>query len=433
MRDYALRSLLIFSCIIAAIVYIGTLTHLYDVSTIAIVIVTFLFVLHTLAPSFAIFNAINAYKRGDNEAALQICHKLMVDHPRYHFPLITASAVYLAQAQAQKAKELCDRAIELAPKSYKCWINRSIAQGSLGQAEAAFSDANRAVELAPKASAAWSQRSYLHVQLWNLDSAVSDATQAICLGKANYSAFLYRGFAELVRCRYDRARADAQAVASLGCIAESLFLQAQINVKTNHLDQALQEFDQIIELAKTPSRLSDTAKVLGMRARAYASRGEVERAIEDCTRALEIDPNQFLALENRTYAYCIAKNFDKAMFDISALAAMPLLPYQKAYMYRQRARFNLAQGKIIEALDDANQSLALSYEYAPLRTTRGVILTRLNRHEEALTDLNKALEFDHYDAEAYWFRHELFDAMGDYQSAKEDKKIAEDYDYKPYL
>ena len=387
MHDHALHSLLIFSCIIAAIVYIGTLTHLYDVSTIAIVIV------HTLAPSFAIFKAFYAYKRGDNEAALQICHKLMVDHPRYHFPLITASAVYLAQGQAQKAKELCDRAIELAPKSYKCWINRSIARGSLGQAEAAFSDASRAVELAPKASAAWSQRSYLHVQLWNHDSAVSDATQAICLGKANYSAFLYRGFAELVRCRYDRARADAQAVASLGCIAESLFLQAQINMKTNHLDQALQEFDQIIELAKTPSRLSNTAKVLGMRARAYASRREVERAIEDCTRALEIDPHQFLALENRTYAYCIAKNFEQAIEDISALAAMPLLPYQKAYMYRQGARFNLAQGKIIEALDDANQSLALSYEYAPLRTTRGVILTRLNRHEEALTDSPRNLRF----------------------------------------
>ncbi len=64
-------------------------------------------------------------------------------------------------------------------------------------------------------------------------------------------------------------------------------------------------------------------------------------------------------------------------------------------------------------------------------STLGLLYTRKEECEKALEFLNNAIEIDPFHAEAYWFRHEAYEAKGDYAKSRDEQKIASDFQYKP--
>ncbi len=49
------------------------------------------------------------------------------------------------------------------------------------------------------------------------------------------------------------------------------------------------------------------------------------------------------------------------------------------------------------------------------------------------TFLDKAISINKYYSEAYWFRSQLNEKLGQTEAAQADRKIAEDFHYIPYL
>ncbi|MGC8940987.1 MAG: tetratricopeptide repeat protein, partial [Candidatus Nanoarchaeia archaeon] len=96
--------------------------------------------------------------------------------------------------------------------------------------------------------------------------------------------------------------------------------------------------------------------LLSNRGVAYADKGELDKAIQDFNKALELDPNFVEAYNNRGIAYAYKGEFDKAMQDWNK--ALELDPkYANAYYNRGIAYAN--KGEFNKAMQDLNKAREL--------------------------------------------------------------------------
>lgn len=208
--------------------------------------------------------------------------------------------------------------------------------------------------------------------------------------------------------------------------------RSMANLQLNNLSASLEDIDQAISM--TPK--SDKAMLshfLASRANVNARRGDADSALNDCNESLKLQPNSLFALLTRAHCYCLAKRYDEAIADLEKACPPSSPPLIRGYALTSRARVFMSQGNIEAALADANDSIVCCPDVAPLIATRGLILTRAKQFDAAMADLNKAIELDSYLAEAYWFRHELYEAIGKPAEAESDKQIATKFQYHPYL
>ena len=111
--------------------------------------------------------------------------------------------------------------------------------------------------------------------------------------------------------------------------------------------------------------------------------GDLAGAMEDYSRALELDPGYTLAYTNRAVA-------------------------------RQRL------GDFEGALQDLDRSIALDPDDSSAFANRGVVQIRLGQPERALADFTRAIELDPSNAAAYANRGTLRSNLGDYRAALAD-------------
>ncbi len=208
--------------------------------------------------------------------------------------------------------------------------------------------------------------------------------------------------------------------------------RSMANLQLNDLSASLEDIERAIKL--TPkSNKATLSHFLASRANVYARRGEADAAIDDCNESLQLEPSSLFALLTRAHCYCLAKRYDDAIADLEKACPPSSPTLIRGYALTSRARVFLSQGNIEAALADATDSIVCCPDVAPLIATRGLILTRAKQFDAAMADLNNAIELDSYLAEAYWFRHELYEAMGKQAEAESDKQIATKYHYHPYL
>ena len=167
-------------------------------------------------------------------------------------------------AQAQDAKAYLDRGIEKAKQ---------------GDLDGALSELNEAIRLDPQSAFAYYNRGVIWGARQNLDRAISEYDQAIKFEPKYAVAYVNRGLAWHNKGNSDRALAD---------------------------------FDKAIALKPEP----------GIGALAYLNRGlvkvntDVDTAIADYSRAIELNPNIAQAYSNRGEAYRLKRDFDRATGDL---------------------------------------------------------------------------------------------------------------------
>ncbi|HEX6996798.1 MAG TPA: tetratricopeptide repeat protein [Gammaproteobacteria bacterium] len=69
-------------------------------------------------------------------------------------------------------------------------------------------------------------------------------------------------------------------------------------------------------------RRNDKAAGLSNLCAAHAAKGEPDRAIEYCSESLAIDPNNWRAYSNRSYAYYLKGMFEEAKSDLDVAASI---------------------------------------------------------------------------------------------------------------
>ncbi len=184
-----------------------------------------------------------------------------------------------------------------------------------------------------------------------------------------------------------------------------------------------EDFDSIKEAL---SNIEDEVKKISLfydSARQREENGDLEGAIKDYSKAIELSPDSQYILNSRGVAKYKNGDARGAIKDYTtALGIAPRDPL--ILMNRARAKDEIGDSR--GAINDVDKALEIN-PYDPLAYLyRGIFKGELKDFRSALIDFNKALEIDPDNAVAYFFRGITKKVLQDLKGACEDwKKAAE--------
>ena len=205
--------------------------------------------------------------------------------------------------------------------------------------------------------------------------------------------------------------------------AQALMLEAMCRYCSNDSKSALALLDRSLTLVPH-------SEGFRWRGQIKASKGLYVEAIEDYSKAIELDPKSSRAFANRGIAKQAKGILDKAMEDYSK--AIELDP-KSALAYTNRGNGHWAQGLLKEAIADYSKAIGIDPSYASAFHNRGMTMQGQGLHEEAIADFTKAIDLGLKAPWAYFNRGNshllkghLDEAIADYKSATEkDPKYAQ--------
>jgi len=183
----------------------------------------------------------------------------------------------------------------------------------------------------------------------------------------------------------------------------------------NKYEQAIEDFSKAIEL--NPA----LAVAYYDRGNAYADLNKYERAIKDYEKAIELNPDFAEAYNNRGNAYMELNKYEQAIKDYDK--AIELNPNEAvAYYNRGVAYANLNEHE--RAIEDFSKAIELNPDFAEAYNNRGVAYAELNKYEQAIEDFSKAIELNPALAKAYSNRGIAYSEIHRYEESARDLKKA---------
>lgn len=188
---------------------------------------------------------------------------------------------------------------------------------------------------------------------------------------------------------------------------------------------------------QTPKSAPRSAAGYLSRGDARWRKGNLDGAIADYTKAIELDPKLAIAYFDRGAVRQHKDDLEGAIADYSeAIELSPNLA--DAYLYRGILLSD--KGSLDSAFVDFNKVIELNPRSAPAYNHRGVARTRKGDLDGAIADYNKALALDPGDADAYYNRGNVRNGRGEWGGAiadltqviKIDPRIAEAYNYRAW-
>jgi len=145
--------------------------------------------------------------------------------------------------------------------------------------------------------------------------------------------------------------------------------------------------------------------------------GDIPRALEDFSRAIELNPDYAAALYARGNVYGMTGDLDDAIDDYSrAISADPAF---KEALLGRAAAFD-ARGQTGNALDDYTRAIALDPDDANSYVYRGMTLKKEGLFDRAIEDYSQAIRLDPASFEAYNNRGVAYKHLRMYVQAVED-------------
>lgn len=182
-------------------------------------------------------------------------------------------------------------------------------------------------------------------------------------------------------------------------------------LKSRDLDPALQNFSKALEI--NPEYFD----AYNNRSQVYFDLGKLDKAFEDISRAIRLNDQRAEAYLNRGMIIRQMGQYEPAIQDFSR--AISLDPQNYIY-YTNRGMAYGNTGQYGLALNDLNKALELNPEYARAYNIRGAVHLSLAKRTEALEDFNRAVRFGVNDPDVYRNRARLLQDSGEYDLASRD-------------
>lgn len=150
-------------------------------------------------------------------------------------------------------------------------------------------------------------------------------------------------------------------------------------------------------------------------------RENIDDAITDFTKSIELNPQYPLVYENRGYAYFKLGQYDKALTDLNkALEIYPTL--QKAYV--SRGEVNAKLKKFTEAMEDFNKAISINSTDSNSYKCRADAWADMGQWDKAIADYDQALDLEPKSYTAMASRAMAKAKRGDIQAALADMENA---------
>jgi monovalent cation:H+ antiporter-2, CPA2 family len=181
------------------------------------------------------------------------------------------------------------------------------------------------------------------------------------------------------------------------------------------LDRAIADLDKALQLnAKSHRALTERASI-------YHAKGDLDRAIADYDRALRLDKNLAAAYGGRASAYLGKGELAKALADFGE--AVRLDP-QSASLYLDRAAIYLAKSNFDRAIADYDKAIERDPKLAVAYNNRGLAFSAKGELAKALADFGEAVRLDPKFADAFLNRANAFREKHDLERARQDLQAA---------
>jgi tetratricopeptide (TPR) repeat protein len=251
------------------------------------------------------------------------------------------------------------------------------------------------------------------------EQRLADLNEALKLVPKDIEIIRARGMFHFERNNAEAAAADFKTLVELdGKNPESHQMLGVAQLLLNKHDDAIATFGRAIELSKDSPAV---AEYYVNRARAYAVKGEVEKALADTDAAIGKVPNDIPALLLRGRLYQVQKEYDKAMSD--ARKILRLRPGLIAGI-ELRAGINAAQGNFNEAIED----LELLRQDNPKDKERlmqlAIIYQAAKRYRMAIARFDELVKLDPSDWQARYHRGDALLSIGKHAEAIADYEEA---------
>ncbi len=199
--------------------------------------------------------------------------------------------------------------------------------------------------------------------------------------------------------------------------AELAFQQGNVFMMLGQITRAIEAYSLAIEL------YPDNLVIYSNRGAAYRNIGDYDRAIEDYNKAIKLNPNYAEIYDNRGNAYSNKGDYDRAIEDYNK--SIELNP-DFAITYYNRATAYIHKGDYNRAIEDYNRAIELNPNYAEGYYNRATAYVRKGDVDCAIIDYTKAIDLNPNYIVAYNDRGGVHGIKGDFARALVDLNKAID-------
>ncbi len=249
-------------------------------------------------------------------------NEALQENPRYLPALELRALIEVSQNQIDSAMKDYNQIIKQDPKNVPALINRASINGLLGHTQEAFRDFDAAIRIDSKADSAYANRSILDYTTADYKQGVADSSRAIELNKESATAYLNRAYCYEELGQTNNAMSDLSTVIGLAGGNRALLFEACF--ERGNLSMSQKKYD---------------------------------KAIEDYTIALRMEPRFVGLYNNRSIAYRAVRKTDLA--DADLLRVYRIMP-EVAYLCRNRTILELSSKHTAQVLQNLMTSVPLS-------------------------------------------------------------------------
>ena len=347
----------------------------------------------------------------DWDNAAIVYTKALTLRPDDAVSLLNRGRAYVEKGMWQEARTDLDKSIALNKKSAEAFYHRGRAHAGSGKLTDAAEDLTRAIKLKPEATAPYIVRAEVLARGGKWDASARDAYTAIALGSREARPYLTACQASVALGDFDALAeyADGGIRIAPGNLDFHRFAGRAYREK-GELANALAAYDKAVNIAPQDAALLLERALTNIMLRRY------EQAVDDCTASLAAKTSS-TAYALRGFARLKAGSLDRALED--STNALTLEP-KEVMALLTRANINLLRGKTRDAVNDSRKALKLNPGQSWAYVTYGSALTMDGRKDEGLKMLNQALAMAPEDGEACLARGRCLAALGRTGDAKKD-------------
>jgi len=381
-------------------------------------------------------------------------------NPQLSYAFAARGYAYLERRELDKAFVDLTESIRLDPNSDSAYYNRGLLLTRRGQFSDALMDFDEAVRCSPERADRLLARALCYFAMDDFDRALANFDGAIATEPGNAIGYVARSNFYARRGDVDKQQRDFQQALSLNPNAGNLWMLVDkwfankqtfqfdnlglLSSSDRHLSpqqllnrnagktyhQMFQEaklahdqgnYEDAIALnndilAMSPSPMLAAAALMN-RGNAYAAKGDLDKALQDCNEAIQFDPRNAGAYVDRAFILGKKGRHEEAMADYNE--AIRINP-QQWEAYFNRAADLRDEGEITKAIADLTEVTKLNPKFTGAYVNRAATYIRQHEFDKAISDYNTAIEIDPKFAQAYTGRAHAHAGKREYAEAISD-------------
>jgi tetratricopeptide (TPR) repeat protein len=204
-----------------------------------------------------------------------------------------------------------------------------------------------------------------------------------------------------------------------GRSAERHYRQALVHAAKGEVERAIEELTETVRLNPRSADAFRERAALALR------RSKAKEAVADFTQAIELQPTMAAAYLGRGQALLKLSKIEQAVADFSEAARLTPWDWQPWY---RRGLAHAARRQHEQAVADFSEAIRMAPDLPATYLQRALIYTQLGQYDRAIADYSEQIRLSPESPAAYNFRARLYGRLGNHAAAITDHRRASELD-----